>query len=83
MPDLEHAETVVIKLVQFDTFSAKINVLQNIRGMENKLDKQRQLDKKKETSVKKISTLNSLDPFLDRNNVSVWQNCGHVFLTSL
>ena len=55
--DLEQAETEVIKLVQSDVFSAEINVLQNISGTENKLDKQWQLDKKKKTSLKNISTL--------------------------
>ena len=33
------------------------------------MDKQRQLDKKKKTSLKKISSLHSLDPFLDTNGV--------------
>ena len=55
--------------MQSDAFSAEINVLKNIRGTENELDKRRQLNKKKKTSLKKISSLHSLDPFLDINGV--------------
>ena len=65
--DLEQAEIEAIKLVQADAFEREIKALKKLQA-DIKCESQ-QCDKEKRVAMKKTSSLHTLDPFLDCNQV--------------